>query len=137
MFAPRFGCPVYPSQQTADWARRIATVLAILLLLALTYFMPGCGATPARQAFIGVDAATDAVNGVADAYDAKWITKEQVKGLTPYADALKTAQDNLDNAILAGKVDLNTYRQAVTDATVTLLNEKAAAKRAKPAATQP
>ncbi len=133
MFAPRFGIPIYPSRRTARNSHIFATCFAIVVLLILLALIPGCNATPARQAYIGVEAATDVVNGVGIAYDAKRLSKAQVAAILPYADAVKVAQDDLDNAILAGKVDIAAYQKALNDAVTALLNQTAKVKRQAPA----
>ncbi len=100
--------------------------------------LAGCpGQTPARQAYIGVEAANDVLDGIPLAYRAKLITREEVVYVQPYAHAVDKAADALDQAILDGKVDLSAYKKALTDAITDLLNKKAEAKRLKPATTPP
>lgn len=119
------------------WSLRTAAWLLVAVTSVLIVSMcSGCGATASRQAFIGVDAATDAVNGISDAAQLSPAFKAQLPAIAPYVDAVKKAQDDVDAAILANDVKLPALLQALTDATVSLLNAKAAAARA-PAATLP
>lgn len=118
------------SLRTAAWL-----LVAVTAVLIVSMCSTGCNATAARQAFIGVDAATDAVNGINDAAELSPAFKAQLPALAPFVDAAKRAQDDLDTAITAKSVNLAADQQALTDAVVSLLNAKAAA--AKPAATLP
>ncbi len=106
---------------------KLRTPIVILCLLAL---LAGCQATSARKAYVGVAGATDAVNGLSDAYQAKLLTKAQLAALAPYADAVLAAQLSLDTAMQKGTPDLSSYFAALTDAVTSLLNAEAVAKRA-------
>lgn len=122
--------PLRLTRGAAHASTRVMTALcALLSALFLLAFLNGCSLTPARQSYVAVGAATDAVNGISDAYEAHLLTKADLVVISPYADAVKVAQDDLDNAILAHKTDLNSLRQALTDAFLNLANAKSAQKR--------
>lgn len=133
---------IVPPRRVCTIALKIATAIAaIVLLMAVASMLGGCQGTIARKSYITVDGANAAVNGLADAYDAKLLTKAQITALLPYADAIKAAEDDVDHAILAKRADLSTVLQGLTDAVVAFDNAKGALKAGKPLpaipATQP
>ncbi len=127
-----------PSRRTTDLMRKFSMILAALVFLAiLATAFHGCAANQSapRKAFIGVDAATDVVEGVNTAYETHLITKDQLRALVPYADAVKLASDRVDQAILDKNLTVDTYRDALNLAVMDLLNRQAAAKKATAAST--
>ncbi len=126
---------VLPPRHICHKATKVATLLALLVLALIVASMASCQATPARQAFVTVEGATAAVTGVNDAATLSPKFRAQLPKLAPYVHAVKVAQDSLDDAIAAHKVDLSAYNKALDDAVLELLNAKADV--AKVAATQP
>lgn len=136
MFCTHYGIPCWPTRKTLECVLLILTLAAVFILLSST---SGCqGKTPARVAFITVEAANDTLEAIPLAYRTGLMTREEVAYVQPYAIAVGTAANSLDQAILDGKVDLGAYKDALTKAVTELLNKKAEAKRLlKPAATHP
>jgi hypothetical protein len=139
MFVKHYGIPVYPTQTTANRTIYVMMVLCVVLLAwAVASSLGGCqGKTPARVAYISVEASGDVVQGVKEAYALGLISREQVAALLPYTDAVKQAQDSINTAMLSGSSGYGDYAKALTEATTDLLNRLSAAKRAKATATQP